>query len=80
MEYGITIAKGISHVIKLLPTYIEDAENELSHIARAFLDDLYQQLIKKDENIAKYVVNSCKIFLIQMKTIKKLKRFRALVY
>lgn len=54
MEYGITIAKGIRHVRKLLPAYIEDAENELSHIARAFLDDLYQQLIRKDENIAKY--------------------------
>jgi transposase len=33
MKYGIIIAKGISHVRKLLPAYIEDAENELSHIA-----------------------------------------------
>jgi len=54
MEYGITIAKGIRHIRKLLPDFLEDAENELSHVAREFLNDLYQQLIKKDENITKY--------------------------
>jgi len=45
MEYGVKFPKGIQHLRKQVPSALEDAENELTVVARACLRQLLDQLI-----------------------------------
>ncbi|WP_159440506.1 IS110 family transposase, partial [Vibrio ruber] len=43
-EYGEVLPKGLRHVREEIPEILENAENELSHIARDFFHHLYQSI------------------------------------
>lgn len=51
LEYGVKFPKGIQHLRKQVPSALEDAENELTMVARACLRQLLDQLILLDEVI-----------------------------
>lgn len=51
MEYGIVLPKGISHVRKRIPDILEDAENSLTPLFRALLNDIYSEIIHSDKRI-----------------------------
>lgn len=53
MEYAVKMPQGLNQLRKNLPVHLSDMNNDLTHIARFVLSDLYEQLIKIDENIAK---------------------------
>lgn len=53
-EYGIVIAKNIGNVRTMLPSITEDADNELTFFGRALFNDLYNELVEKDEKIKLY--------------------------
>jgi transposase len=53
-EYGIVIPKGIYQLHKELPIILEDAENELTMMAREFLSELKDELSELDEKIKGY--------------------------
>lgn len=50
-EYGIIMPQGIAYVRKLLPSILEDAENELSFLFRELLMDLYEEMGHLDRRI-----------------------------
>ena len=50
-EYGIVIPEGIRNVRKQLPEILEDAENELSAIARQVFNQQYEELVEIDERV-----------------------------
>lgn len=54
MEQGLVIAKGITHVRRLLPGIIEELDNGLSWQARDYLSELYSELVDVDAAVAKY--------------------------
>jgi len=51
-EYGLIMPKGISHVRTKIPAILEDAENELTVVARGFIQRLYRELIEHDRQIS----------------------------
>jgi len=51
LEYGITIPQGIGYVRKYIPQILENAENELSHLFREVLQELYEEIKHLDERI-----------------------------
>lgn len=51
LEYGAKFPKGIPHLRKKVPAALEDAENELTVVARACLRQLLDQLLMLDEVI-----------------------------
>ena len=51
MEYGVKFPKGIQHLRKQVPAALDDAENELTVVARACLRQLLDQLISLDKVI-----------------------------
>ena len=51
MEYGIIIPKGISYIRKEIPLILENAENELTMLFRALLNNLYDEMVHLDERI-----------------------------
>jgi transposase len=53
-EYGIIIAKGIHKITKVLPSILEDTENELSYLSRQLFNDLYEQILEKNTKIREY--------------------------
>ena len=53
-EYGIVMQTGISHLMKELPLIIEDAENELSELARRAFAGLYEELREVTVNIEEH--------------------------
>jgi len=53
-EYGIIIPKQIQNVGKYLPDILEDAENELTVIARELFNNSYQQLKYYDKQVSFY--------------------------
>ena len=53
-EYGIVFAKGITHLRKIIPGLLEDAENGLSFRFRNLLSRRYQQLAELDQHIDFY--------------------------
>lgn len=53
-EYGIVIAQGLSQLRKRLPEILEDAENELSGLAREIFADRYEQLVCLDQQVQRY--------------------------
>lgn len=52
MEYGVKFSPGITRLRKQVPCALEDAENELTTVARACLRHLLDQLLSLDELIA----------------------------
>ncbi len=53
-EYGVVIPQGIHKLRHALPGVLEDAENELTVLARHMLQDLYEELVHLHEKILKY--------------------------
>jgi transposase len=51
MEYGVKFSRGINTLRKQVPLALEDAENELTTIARSCLRNLLNQLLLLDEMI-----------------------------
>jgi transposase len=51
MEYGIIVPKGIGNIRKAIPMILEDAENGLTVLFRALLNDLYDEMVHLDERI-----------------------------
>ena len=51
-EYGVGIVQWRSQVLRVLPGILEDGENGLRPMFRAYLDELYKELIHMDERIA----------------------------
>src|ERR1022692_2547438 len=51
-EYGIVIAKNVCNLRCELPAILEDAENELTVIARQIFHELYEDLGAREERIA----------------------------
>lgn len=52
-EYGIVFEKTISTLRKNVPSILEDAENTLTHTARNFVFELYDELVELDGRIKK---------------------------
>ena len=50
-EYGIVFEKKIATLRKQIPSILEDAENTLTHTARNFIFELYDELSDLDERI-----------------------------
>lgn len=50
-EYGIIAPQGIQHIRKQLPLIIEDAQNELTSLARELFNELYTNLVVLDKKI-----------------------------
>ncbi len=53
-EYGIVFPKNIANIRKMLPKLLENAENELTFLARELFQDLYYELKEKDKKIKIY--------------------------
>lgn len=53
-EHGIAIAQGINQVRKRMPEILEDAENELTVLARELFAEQYEQVRALDEQIGVY--------------------------
>lgn len=51
-EYGMVIGKGIGQVRRRLPEILEDAENGLSAEARALFSELYEEIVRLDQQVA----------------------------
>ncbi|WP_316367755.1 transposase [Candidatus Thiodiazotropha sp. CDECU1] len=51
MEYGVNFSRGIHRLRHQIPSALEDAENELTLVARTCLWDLYNQLLALDKII-----------------------------
>ena len=54
LEYGIAIKQSHYALREVLPTIIEDAENELTAITRELLNDLYEEFINLTEKVKNY--------------------------
>lgn len=53
-EYGEVIPKGISQIKKLMPRILEEAENELTFMAREVCLELYEELLMLEQRIKIY--------------------------
>jgi transposase len=53
-EYGIVVAAGLATLRRRLPEILEDAENNLTTIARALFADLQEQLVGMDKRVNEY--------------------------
>jgi len=53
-EYGISFTKGLATLRRLIPEFLEDADNGLSFRFRNILARRYEQLVELDEHIAFY--------------------------
>lgn len=73
-EYGLTIPKGNSALLKKIPLILEDAENGFPHILRTLLYSLYEQL-KIQQTLLKEIE---KEKAQQVKTIEPCQRLIAL--
>lgn len=51
MEYGVKFSQGLHRLHQQIPSALEDAENELTSVARTCLWDLYNQLLALDKII-----------------------------
>lgn len=71
MEYGIIIPKGISYVRREIPFILEDAGNELSHIFRELLSELYDEMVHLDKRI-KNIENKLELFCAQNENCQRL--------
>lgn len=53
-EMGLFVVKGLSHVRKQVPLFLEDAENELTFEMREILASCYKKLLELDKEVEKY--------------------------
>ena len=53
-EYGVVVPQGINSVRKRIPEKLEDAQNDLSVVAREVIQSLYEQLCWFDERVATF--------------------------
>ncbi|HGE8343390.1 hypothetical protein OGY61_11640 [Citrobacter sp. CK196] len=53
-EYGIVLNKGATELRRMLPTLLEDEENELTDTMRALLHRQYARLITLDDELEWY--------------------------
>jgi len=53
-EYGIIISKGIRELRRKLPDIIADPENNLTMFTRELMQDLFSELLEKNEKVRKY--------------------------
>jgi transposase len=53
-EFGIFMCKGLSHVRKQVPSFLEDGENELTCGIREIINSCYKKLIVLDKEIEHY--------------------------
>lgn len=53
-EFGIVFRRGISQLKRGLPVVIADAENELTNDGRKIFQDLYTELLQRDDRIKEY--------------------------
>lgn len=53
-EYGIIIPKGITHVRKKLPTILENNECDLNYLMLRNIQEIYESLVRLDEQIGRY--------------------------
>jgi len=51
LEYGVVIPQGICYVRKEIPSILENADNELTLLFRALLNDLYEEMVHLDERV-----------------------------
>ncbi len=51
-EYGIVLPKGLRHLRSQVPLILEDAENDLTTVARGFIHRLYRELVDHDKQIS----------------------------
>lgn len=70
-EYGISMAKGVSKLRRLIPRLLEDAQNGLSDLFRELLARRYEQLIELDTHIEFYT-NKLKILAQQNDSCQRL--------
>jgi transposase len=61
-EYGVVIAQGFAALKKRMPEIMEDAENELTFIAREFCAELYEEFFLLEQRIEIYDKKMQKIF------------------
>ena len=59
-EYGIVLNKGATELRRMLPSLLEDAENELTDVMRALLHRQYTRLITLDDELEWYNVEQKK--------------------
>jgi transposase len=57
MEYGVKFSRGINILRKQVPCALEDAENELTPVVRASLQNLLHQLLSLDELIKEATIS-----------------------
>ena len=65
-EYGLVTPKGLAHLKKSLPIFLEDAENELSAFTRRYFLDLQEEL---DGLIQKIVLLDKEIMVISKENV-----------
>lgn len=53
-EYGIVVAVGLATLRRRLPEILEDAENNLTTVARPLFADLQEQLVEMDKRVNEY--------------------------
>jgi transposase len=53
-EYGIVVAKGLAALRRQLPDILEDADNNLTTVARQLFADLQEQLVETDKRVNEY--------------------------
>jgi len=71
MEYGIVMPKGTSHVRKRIPDILEDAENGLTPLFRALVNDIYSEILHSDKRI-KILEEQLTLFSRQNEDCKRL--------
>lgn len=71
MEYGIVMPKGVSHVRKRIPDILEDAENGLTPLFRALVNDIYSEILHSDKRI-KILEEQLTLFSRQNEDCKRL--------
>ena len=53
-EYGIVVAVGLATLRRQLPEILEDADNNLTTVARQLFADLQEQLVEMDKRVNEY--------------------------
>ena len=78
-EYGIVIAKNVSNLRRELPGILEDAENELTVLARQVFSELYDDLRVREERIAQ-VERSIRMLGSQHEVVRRLETVPGIGY
>jgi transposase len=78
-EYGIVIAKNVSNLRRELPGILEDAENDLTVLARQIFNELYDDLSTREERIA-HVERSIRMLGSQHEVVRRLETVPGIGY